>query len=283
MLYEYMRVFKYDGVSFTDLSLDNQDNSATLDAALLTTDYIYVGQYFPFNNIYLNMDTANTNTAKIKVEYYNREPATNGWASTVDDLDATSTGGATLGKSGLLQYEPDRDEVWLDIFDTSEEKVATELTALTIYNLYWMRISVDADMSVGTLLKEITYAFTKTQELIALDVEIGNYFAAFGAGKTSYEDEIITASKLVLNDMKLRNILGDRGRLLRMDDVWMLTNWKALELIYGNLGTAYKDQAGMALKKYEELIISKRLTLDQNRNARVEKSEIRASFRSLHR
>ena len=93
MLYQYIRTFDADDGTLTDLSLDNQDESSTLPFDLVVSeDYYYIAQFFPFNNFFVQIDTANDVTASITLEYYDGTS----WREAVDVLDGTSTSGVSF-------------------------------------------------------------------------------------------------------------------------------------------------------------------------------------------
>lgn len=283
MLYEWLRVFKYDGANFTDLSLDNQEDGKTVDLALTTTDYIYVGQYFPANNFYLNINTANASALGMNIEYYTGDKQVDSWQPVIDVLDSTSVAGVSLSRSGVVQFEPKRQEPWKRIEDTSEERYALEFNALTLYDLYWYRISFDADVDAGTLLNEITYSFTRTSQLNDIDCEIAQYYNAFEPGKTDWEDEIITASKLVVQDLKISGIVLDRGQILRFDELQFPAIWKTFELIYRNLGPSYNENRQIARDEYQRAMSVRNWTIDQNSDGHASLGEIQHSIRGLTR
>ena len=105
MLNRYIRVVHSDNGVFNDFSLQGQDGTNTFTLPLVADeDYIYIGQYYPFNNLFLEIGTANTETSNLEIEVYN-----NGWVDAVDILDGTTTSGKSMAKSGVIQWDIDRD------------------------------------------------------------------------------------------------------------------------------------------------------------------------------
>ena len=268
MLYQWIRL-----INGADFSLDNQDDSKTVPMELEVGDYVYLGQYFPFNNFFAWVNTANENTSNLSVEYW----ANNQWVSAVDVLDATSVDGKTFAKSGVVQFSPVKNkDSWSRVLDTSETNSTTpsELNGFTIYDCYWVRLKVDANLSTGTELKRISYTFTDSQQLNKYDIEINSFMPAFEAGKADWIKEIITASELMLGDLKGKGLVISRGQILRFDDVSSACDLKALALIYSNLGKAYEEKRVRKELEYEKAINLRRFTFDLNNNAVVDQGEI---------
>jgi len=198
MLLNYIRVLTNISASLVDRSLDNQDDTKTIGLVLANTDYIYVAQRYPFTNLFVHMDTVNTNSSVISAQYWDGTT----WRACVDFLDGTSVSGATLGRSGGMQWSVDDEYLWNIVYDTADLSAPTELSTLRVYNSYWMRFKVSATLSSGTDSKELCYCFTTSQRLKDFDVEIDDYLASFATGKTEWIDEIKTGSKLIVQDLK---------------------------------------------------------------------------------
>ena len=276
MLHEYLRVLKYDGTTFSDLSLDNQNESTNLDLALTTTDYIYLGQYFAFNNFFINLDTANTSASILSLEYWNGSE----WKSALDLLDGTSLSGVTLSQSGVVQFSPDRLYGWNRVSDTSETSAPTEMQSLTIYNMMWLRFKPTINIDALTDAFSISYAFTSSQQLNNHDIEINNYYDRFAVGKTDWNNEIVTASRYLVADLKRKNIVQDHAQILRFDDVSLACEWKTLEHIYNNMGKAYVEKRDDARTQYDKYISIRERSLDKNNDASLSMDELKGSIRN---
>jgi len=268
MLYQWLRL-----INGADFSLDNQDDSQKVPMNLEVGDYVYLGQYFPFNNFFAWVDTANTETSSLTIEYWSN----NEWVQAVDILDGTSANGKTFGKSGVVQFSPIKDKnAWSRVSDTSETNSTTppELNGFTIYDCFWIRLKVDANLSVGTDVNKITYTFTDSQQLNKYDIEINSFMPAFESGKTNWIKEVITASEMMLADLKSKGLVISRGQVLRFDDVSMACDMKTLALIYSNLGKAYEEKRVRKELEYEKAINLRRFTFDLNNNGMVDEGEI---------
>lgn len=275
MLYEYFRLLSYDGSNFTDLSLDNQNDSTNIDLALSTTDYLYIGQYYAFNNFHIHLDTANATSANLDIEYWDGTQ----WRDCVDILDGTKVSGATFAQSGVIQYSPDPDYSWNRVSDTSESYAPTEMQTLNIHEMYWLRLKPSANIDASTDAFVISYAFTTTQQLNDHDIEISTYYDRFASGKTDWIKEIKTASRYLVADLRRKNIIQDPAQILRFDDVSLACEWRTLALIYHNLGRSHADKKESAMAMYNDFNSIGARTKDLDGNAQVDLDEIKSSQR----
>jgi hypothetical protein len=280
MLYQWIRVIKNKNGTLSDLSLANQDESATMLVNLVNgTDYLYIGQHFPFNNFYYQLGTANALPSAIQIEYWDG----NNWRSAVDVIDGTSVAGAALSRSGLIQFSPHKLYNWWRVDDTSDTPGPADLRPLTIYKLFWIRIKVSAALTLTTAGKRICYCFSSHQQLDNRDRTINSFLPAFGTGKTSWEEEIITASMDVVGELKARNLIVDGANILRFESVSAATDWRTLINIYRDLGGDYKEKYDTAYIEFNRALASKVFTFDKNMNAEVETREISLNQYGLSR
>lgn len=279
MLFEYFRVFTYDGNTLTDVSIENQDNSSTLSGDIGSTNYFYLAQYYPFGNIFFHVDTVNDQNSSWTPQYWDGTA----WRNHVDVLDSTKSSGATLARSGNLSFQANDDYAWTAVTDTEEEgNGPDELNTIELKDHYWMRISPTANLNANTLIQEIGYAFTDTQQLNDIDTDISNWYDAFETGKTDWIKEIKLASKLVVKDLRRKNRIESRGELILFEDVSLATDYKTLEVIYRNLGEAYRQKMLDARDAYNS-IISTRLSVDSDHDGRLDRDELRAKYFTMIR
>lgn len=282
MLYNYIRLIYSDNGTLADKSLDNQDESSTLPLAFVASeDYLYIAQSYPFNNFFYQMLVANSNTSALSVEYWTGR--INGWISAVDILDGTSSGGKTLARSGVIQFSPDPAKIWMQVRDSTNETMPTGLETLKVYNVYWIRIKVSANLSALTAAKRLCYAFTRSQQLDNIDITINDFLETFGIGKTDWDDQIITASLQLVNDLRRRGLIIHAGSILRFEDVTMACDYRTLILIYKNLGPGYKERLATASLDYNEAIDMRRFSFDTDENAFLSTSEKTSTVKVLER
>jgi len=274
MLYQFIRMVDATSGSNVDASLNNQDEASSVIFDLDSDKYVYVGKHYPFNNFFIKMGSnVNSEAAALKIEYWGGE--SNEWNDAVDIIDGTYSGGATLAQSGAIQFSPDRLKVWNNVSDTSlTSGTPSELQDITMYNLYWIRLSSTAALTANTEVERLAYAFTTSQQLNNIDIQINSYLTSFGAGKTDWIDEILTASSHVVSDMKRKGLIVDEGAILKLEDVSLPTDWYTLSLIYYSLGPSFKDQRQEALRMYSDILNKARLSLDKDKDGLLDEGEI---------
>lgn len=273
MLKNWYRVFYSTNGVLSDKSLLS-NTKAGFVFTLPSTDYIYIGQAMPFNNIFAWMDVVNTNPATLTVQYWDGDE----WTDTVDLLDNTM--GFT--QSGVIQFSPNDEDSWHCVNDTSESTNGpAELNSITVYDLYWVRIKSNATLSVTTKVKMFTYAFCRSEDLSVYEPEIDSYLEPWGGvSKTNWIEQIIAASEQVILDLKAAGLVVHAGQVLRFDDVAIPTMFKTLLLIYTVLGPAFNERKLSRQRDYSAMLSVKRFTFDKNKNGRVDKAEM---FNSIGR
>ena len=268
MLSRYIRAISSDNSVLTDYSLVSQDrtNSFTLPITK-SEDYLYIGQYFPTNNLYFSIGTANTNACTISVEIWN-----NGWVDAVDVLDGTSSSGKSMATSGIIQWGIDKDDMgWTRVSDPTQEASSFGLTSLKIYDLYWIRISFSESLSAGSTLKQIAYKFCTDNDLKAKAPDINDYLASWESGKANWSDQIIEGSKELVDYLKSQGLIKHAGNILRFDEVNTACSYLTLSLIHNGIGG--DDFIALADREYGKFlkhIKNMPIVVDINSNASVE-------------
>lgn len=269
MLKNYIRVFFSDNGTLTDQSIPVSDGTGFVPAVTAAEDYLYVGQYFPFNNFFFDSATGNVSGSVISVDTWNGSE----WCSGVDIMDATSIGGATFAQAGVVQFEPDHDESWNRINDTSLE-TGSGLESIKLYDMYWIRIGFSADPSASMSINTLFYAFCSNSQLTAINPDINEFLDKWESGKTNWNEQIMLASEHVVADLKERGLAKTNGQILRFDDVALATAYKTLSLISIPFGKAYEDKRKEYEKAYHRIMNSQRFTFDITNDGKVQLGEI---------
>jgi hypothetical protein len=281
MLYQYLRVINSDNGVLKDLSLRNQEEGQTIPMALVVNeDYIYLGQHYPFNNFFIQTNVANDVTADLGIQYWDSKT----WRDAVDILDGTAdNNGKPLTKSGIVQFSPDPQYGWFITSDTKRGSYPAELETLNIFNVYWLRLKYSATLKNTTAIKRFTFAFSRHQQIDSYDAKINQYLDSFAPGKTNWDDEIVTATLMLIRDLKRRGLAQNQGSVLRLDDFSIPTDWKTLELIYRSLGGDYKEKLAEAKEQYNFTLSLERYSIDRDEDAFLSRGEINNSVRSMVR
>lgn len=303
MLTQFIRVFKGSEditdpqnpiITLTDLSMENAERVGQA----VDQKYIYLAQKFPFNNLFILLGTLiNTVNSKIKIEYYNQSEK---WIEAKDVLDFSKG----LKKSGLVQFQLDNDFSWSAIgqTDATDASIPNELKALSINDCHWLRLSFDVapinsvaviddagtpliDETAAAIYPSIlafTYAFTTSEKVNAVDVQASRYYETFQTGKTSWQDEILVGSEMMIADMKAAGILKSAGQIILLDDFVLPCAYRVLEHIYSQMGTAYDGKRGEVKALYKSFMSGPK-TIDQNIDGRISQSEQLASAPRIYR
>ena len=239
----------------------------------LSQDYLYIGAELPFNSLFFDMSTANASAASVTIEYWTGTQ----WVSMVDIIDETISGGASLGKSGHITWTTDKQEVWLreDTVNSNGTENITGLGTVTVYDLYWMRISFSATLDVGTALNFVGYSFCSSSDVDSEHrlLAKSSLKTAYKAGKTDWEEEIVTASRLLVEDLIDKNSITMGEQLLQRRKFKDACVSKVAQMVYENLGDDYIDNAERSRAEYNKRIDKKNYGADFNLNARLDDSE----------
>jgi hypothetical protein len=271
MLSQYVRVIHSDNGSLTDNSLISQDRTNAFTLPIVSgEDYLYIGQYYPTNNLYFSLDTANSNSASISIDVWNNE-----WVSAVDILDGTSSSGASMAQSGVVQWDIDRDDMgWQQLHDPTNEGSDLGFNSLKIYDLYWLRISFSANLSAGSDVTQVTYRFANDNDLKAKAPDINDYLSSWESGKTSWNEQLIEASLQLVYKLKGDGIIAHPGNILRFDEINIPCAYKALSIIYeGISGEDYEVLSIKMANKANNMLKNMPIVVDRDLNAAVDTND----------
>jgi hypothetical protein len=279
MLSQWIRIIRGVSGVLSDLSIEMQTSAATTVNLDSTADYLYIGQSFPFNNFFVQVGTANTSDSVLTVEYWDG----NSWTAAVDVIDGTKASGKTFAQSGVVMFSPSRNTNWQIVQDTSDEETTFGLQSLEIYDMYWLRISVSADLYASTSINKIGYSFCTDEQLLSVAPEINKFLTGWAAGKTNWIEQIILGSQHMVAKLKEIGLVVTNGQILRFDDVSIPTVYKTLELIYWGLGEAYRPKMLEARDWSDKLLTIERFTIDRNKDGLLSRSELSGSTGGLIR
>jgi hypothetical protein len=265
------RVIYSDNGVLSDFSTElNKYKSGTSTINLVAAqDYLYIGSRLPFNNLYIKMDTLNTNPSVMTVEYWDGDT----WASVVELIDETS--GFT--SSGYITFAPDRNSSWT-LDDTNYDTATiTGLENITIYNMHWIRLSFSVNFSSGTKIQWLGTLLSEDNDLYAEfpDFSKTSVKTSFEAGKTSWEEQAVRASSLLVEDLIDNGIIIDAGQILIRSDYKNANVQKTAELIYSAFGDDFVDQKAAAQAEYKRRLDKKIHRVDKNNNAIEDQVEIK--------
>lgn len=269
MLFDYIRIIQKDGTGFTDISYENQDESLTPSFDLDNNEFFLIGMEYPFNNFFVDIDTANENPANMTISAWDG----NKWNEVVDVLDGTKLNNASFGKSGHVLFALDKQKSGWGRVNNPQVQGPDELTTLKIYDLYWLKVEFSGSLDAETKIRELGFAWTTGSKMKAIKAEVDRYLPSFAQGKSNWNPEIMTACKMMTTDFKKANLILGPQQVVRMDDFWLPATYKSLWLIYSSLGPAYLETANAMAHQYYKTMNVDNITLDENRDGRVSSSE----------
>lgn len=250
--------------SLTDYYSDDETLSI-----VASEDAIYIGQRMPFNHLYFKMGTVvNAIVSNINIAYWDRQ----NWIPCAEIMDETSSSGKTLAKSGFITWVPDRNKLWAQQSTNHNADKVTDLTALNIYDLYWIKITFSVSLTASIKLSWIGNLFSDDNDLGAEfpDLVRSTVMTAFKAGKTTFEEQHYLAAEIVKNDLRSKNVILDQGQILDKNDLKLASVMKCAEIIYSAFGDSYKDNRTDARKEYELRINKSLPKVDTYKTATVE-------------
>jgi hypothetical protein len=235
-------------------------------------DHIYIGSVYPFNSLYFKVSTIASSSIAPTISYW----MGSGWQSAIELIDETNgfTG------SGYLTWQIHRGKSsWQreDTVDSNEVERVSGLGDVSVYDMYWVKISFGASDDIS--LKWAGHKFITDNDLKVEYPQFGNstLLAAIQSGKTDWEEQIVRASKLVIEDLVSQRVILSSSQILDRRKLESMTVSKTAELIYTILGDDYVDQRREASIEYARRLKNNQLNVDINNDADLSVQE--RSFR----
>lgn len=270
-------VFSDNGV-LSDLSSRLNKFNASTASVVYTTgeDAFYIGSALPFARKFFEVSTPNTTPAVPVISYWDG----NQWRSVVDTQDDTSPLSTPLAQSGLLSWTTDKNYGWHDedTVDAAGIERVTGLGDITIYDLYWLRITWSANLTFT--LKWVGDLFLDSDDLLQAEYPDLNsgFMSAFETGKTSWYEQRVLATKLITSDLIAKGMIQDSAQIMDWRWLELACISKTAQLIYSTSGPNFLESAQMAAQQYAARIDKNLINVDVNKNAREDKDE-RVGFR----
>lgn len=274
------RVLYSDNGVLTDISQSVNDfrTGTSVIPFVAAEDYIYIGTILPWSARFIEIGTANANTASISIEYYE----SGSWHQAVDKIDLTATSGVPLSQNGYIRFSRDRDFGWSRISESDE---ITALAGTDIYDLYWLRIKWSSDLSALTSIKYIGPKFSSDAALYSRypDLNQAALKTRFATGKTTWDEQHYIAAEAIVADLKNRKMIFSADQVI---DPWIFERaavHKVAEIIYGAFGDAYINNKDIAKKEYDKEINMQFKNLDVSQDGTLSLGERGVTFGRLVR
>jgi hypothetical protein len=264
------RVIHSDNGTLLDLSQSLRDFYAETAALPIVAaqDYLYLGSEFPFNHRYINIDTANDQASAMTVHIWDGTE----WKQCVDVFDGTKVDGKTLAQSGIVSWWPDKDDAWQRDDTNYSSQTITGLSAATIYDLYWVRISFSANLNASTSLKYIGQKFSNLDDLRGEypDLVRPDVMQSFETGKTDWVEQEIRAAELIGEDLKARGVIFSKDQILSYEEFKSASIHKVAEIIYSPFN---EEKRVICHGKFKAAMNKKIFKIDENGNGKLDPVE----------
>lgn len=239
---------------------------------LAAGDYWYIGADSPFNHLYFKFgNVVNSNVSKFNIELWDGDE----WKSVVEVMDETNG----FSNDGFLDFVPDRDEQWRQESTNDDGDSVDGLESVVIYDLWWLRISVDADITSGTKISWVGHLFSNDEDLF-IEYPVFNSSdlkECYKSGKTNWEAQHVKAAEIIIQDLKDGEILDFEGQILDRSVYRLASVAQVARIIFNALGDDYKDDLQNSANLYTKRISRKKHRVDKNKDGILDPKEKEAS------
>lgn len=246
--------------------LTDTPNTDTLDFAITSSDKLYLGFRKPFASRYFAMDTLNTNPSVLSVKYWDGEA----FVSVEDLIDQTR--GFT--KSGFVAWT-NPDSNW--------DKKA--ISPISDVELYWIEISVSADMSAGTKIQGILNIFCDDELLATYYPDLINDTRWIPANQTNFLPQYVSAKDEIVTRLRQGQIIQDESQVLDVNTVAVAATHAAAWIIMNPTarGEEDRDNVKEARKAMIDSLSKVNFDFDYNNDGEISESEKGQGFRFFPR
>lgn len=250
-------------------------SSGTVTATLSDTRFLYIGSRYPFNSKYFKLSTPNLAASTLTYEYWDG----NVWRGFAYKQDDSSSSTVAFAQSGEVRLTPSKDYSWC----MDDSKDIPELSSVEVYDLYWIRVKANTSITVG--FQYIGRLFASHDDVKSEYPDLGRseFLTAYQSGKTSWDEQIEVASRLVVDELIKKNIINSGNQLLDSSKLRLACVSKTAEIVYSALGDDHIDQVTKARNEFKERIHNGLFVVDSNGNGKIEPEEARTRVGRLRR
>ena len=266
------RVIFSDNGTLIDISRSVGDlfSDSTNLPMVAAQDKLYFGCDQPFNHRFFKFGntTNNDNPSSVSIDIWNGTE----WVPAVDVIDFTATGTFTLNRAGIIQWTTDRSEGWARVNDSDD---VTGLSGTHVYDMFWARMSVSADLLS-------TFSVAYIGQKFSDDKMLGGYYPdlvrpkliqAFNATKSNWADQHILAAEELIRDLRKRRYVASGKQIFDWELFSIPAMHKTAHIIMNGLGPDYSDRAIDAQEAYQNELENTMAGIDRNADGHLEQSE----------
>lgn len=270
----YNRVLYDDDSVFGDYGqqITNWDSETMPGSLVLDEDFIYIGAPHSFASRFFLVDTPNSVTAKLTVQFYDNN--TSDWADVKNLRDETSVAGAPFGQSGFITW--DIPDTWISRQVNGVPELPEGQTNPIGHpdTLYWIRIKSSASLDAGTLLRWIGVIWT-SQALLKgrWDSVLSDKYLP--DGETDWYKLIEISTGDVAEDLNIQNVIDYE---LQAKDINELSNLATLKTLVNILlpfrSVRHLQEMRDEWEKMYQKGLRKRLrSIDKNKDEKLDQQE----------
>jgi hypothetical protein len=155
----------------------------------------------------------------------------------------------------------------------------TDLETITVYDKYWMKITVSVTLKNNIELQWIGNKFSEDEDLYS-EYPIFNdttFLTGFQTGKVNWEEQHIKAAEIIIQDMKRKNVIIGKEQILERDILRPASVAKVAEIIFNAFGNDYNEQRQHAKEEYLRRMDLSKYSVDTNNNGIVDAVDVRYS------
>lgn len=254
------RILLSDNGVLTDITeaTNTYSTTGTTHSFTAIEDALYIGSRFPMSEKFFK---ASGGLGSVTVKYWDGTA----FREMIDLRDLTSG----LSADGYIKFVPDRDNGWAKA-DTAK---VTGLETVTIYDQYWLEITVDTDATID--LAWIGDLFCKDADIEAEHPDLlrAAMLTAFKSGKTDWEEQRAVASQYIVEDLLGRGTVKSSNQLFEIERFRRTCVARTVELIFKVFGSDYEDDRDRAKKLYSERFNMLHVLSDENSDGIEQESE----------
>lgn len=264
------RVFYSDNGVLTDIgtNLNNYHSGVYSFSYVAGEDSIYIGSQVPFNHLYFKLGAVpNAITCNFMFAYWDGKSFVNA----IDVVDETQA----IKQSGFVTWSTTKSKSWTRNDTNYGGSQITGLTSLDIYDLYWLKLDFSASLTASVELAWIGNKFAVDADLKDehIDLTRPSFISAFETGKTDWEPQHIRAAELIIEDLIAKNLIRERGQILKREELKSAAIKRVAHLIYASMGKDYYDDRDKAKEEYDDRINKVIPSVDSNINGRYDYNE----------
>lgn len=240
----------------TESTLETKSiSSDELAFNLQTTDEFFIGFKKPFTTRYFHFATANTEAATVSLEYWDGSD----WSDVEDLVDQTQG----FQQSGFLSWQNPGDWVALKQDPVSDRE------------LFWVKLTVSANLSAGTSLQALLNLFCDNDLVSKYYPEIISDDRYLPEGKSDFIEQYEAAKDLVVLRLKQSKIIEDESQIIDINEVAVASVHAFAWILLNPIANSeeQEDRAKKARDNFNSELNEVRLDLDLDDSGVIETDE----------